>query len=112
MMCIRVDGNDLMAVFNATAKAREIALAEKRPVLIEAITYRQGHHSTSGDSSRCRSVDEVNMWQKTDHPISRFRQYLFSKNWWTQAEDEKLQKQLKKEVLLGLYYIFFVIFYF
>lgn len=102
MMCIRVDGNDLMAVFNATAKAREIALAEKRPVLIEAITYRQGHHSTSDDSSRYRSVDEVNMWQKTDHPISRFRQYLFSKNWWTQAEDEKLQKQLKKEVLTAL----------
>ena len=112
MMCIRVDGNDLMAVFNATAKAREIALAEKRPVLIEAITYRQGHHSTSDDSSRYRSVDEVNMWQKTDHPISRFRQYLFSKNWWTQAEDEKLQKQLKKEVLLGLYYIFCVNFLF
>ena len=40
MMCIRVDGNDTMAVFNATAKAREIALAEKRPVLIEAMTYR------------------------------------------------------------------------
>ena len=40
MMCIRVDGNDLMAVFNATAKAREIALAESRPVMIEAMTYR------------------------------------------------------------------------
>ena len=40
MMTIRVDGNDLMAVFNATAKAREIALAENRPVMIEAMTYR------------------------------------------------------------------------
>ena len=40
MMTIRVDGNDLMAVFNATAKAREIALSENRPILIEAITYR------------------------------------------------------------------------
>lgn len=88
MMTIRVDGNDLMAVFNATAKAREIALAENRPVMIEAMTYRlvtyfsnlippvlfrQGHHSTSDDSSRYRSVDEVNMWKNTDHPISRFR---------------------------------------
>ena len=40
MMTIRVDGNDLMAVFNATVKAREIALSENRPILIEAITYR------------------------------------------------------------------------
>lgn len=63
---------------------------------------RQGHHSTSDDSSRYRSIDEVNMWQKTDHPISRWRQYLFSKGWWTQEKDEALQKQLKKEVLTAL----------
>ena len=40
MMCIRVDGNDLMAVFNATVKARKLALTENRPVMIEAMTYR------------------------------------------------------------------------
>jgi len=102
MMCIRVDGNDLMAVFNATAKAREIALAESRPVMIEAMTYRQGHHSTSDDSSRYRSVDEVNMWKDTDHPISRFRQYLFNKNWWSVEEDSALKKKSKKEVLTAL----------
>ena len=43
MMSIRVDGNDLIAVYNATAKAREIALAENRPVLIEAMTYRSDY---------------------------------------------------------------------
>jgi len=102
MMTIRVDGNDLMAVFNATVKAREIALSENRPILIEAITYRQGHHSTSDDSSRYRSVDEVNMWQKTDHPISRFRQYMMTQNWWSMEEDAALQKSLKKEVLSAL----------
>lgn len=42
------------------------------------------------------------MWQKTDHPISRFRQYLFNKGWWTQEQDEDLQKQFKKEVLTAL----------
>jgi 2-oxoisovalerate dehydrogenase E1 component alpha subunit len=44
---IRVDGNDLLAIYNATEKAREIIIKEKRPVLIEAITYRVGDHSTS-----------------------------------------------------------------
>lgn len=99
MIYMRVDGNDLMAVFNATSKARQIALEENRPVLIEAMTYRQGHHSTSDDSSRYRSVDEVNMWAKTDNPISRWRQYLFKQGWWTEAQDEELAKKYRKEIL-------------
>ena len=37
---LRVDGNDVLAVYNATKKARELAVSENRPVLIEAMTYR------------------------------------------------------------------------
>ena len=59
MSTIRVDGNDVLAVYNATKAARDIAANENRPVLIEAMTYRIGHHSTSDDSSAYRSVDEV-----------------------------------------------------
>jgi 2-oxoisovalerate dehydrogenase E1 component alpha subunit len=40
MHSIRVDGNDLFAIYFATKKAREIILKEKKPVLIEAISYR------------------------------------------------------------------------
>ena len=54
-----MDGNDVLAVYNATRAAREIAASENKPVLIEAMTYRIGHHSTSDDSSAYRSVDEV-----------------------------------------------------
>ena len=39
MLTIRVDGNDVFAVYNATLKARQVALSEMRPVLIEAMTY-------------------------------------------------------------------------
>ena len=63
MATIRVDGNDVLAVYNATQKAREIAATENKPVLIEAMTYRIGHHSTSDDSSAYRSVDEVRIFQ-------------------------------------------------
>lgn len=49
---IRVDGNDALAVFNAVHVARKMAINESRPVLIEALTYRAGHHSTSDDSSK------------------------------------------------------------
>ena len=37
---IRVDGNDVLAIFNATRYAREVAVDEQRPVLIEAMTLR------------------------------------------------------------------------
>ena len=53
-MHLRIDGNDLFAVYNATKEARRIALEENRAVLIEAMTYRRGHHSTSDDSSAYR----------------------------------------------------------
>lgn len=40
MKAIRVDGNDVFAVYNVTKAAREIALNRSRPVMIEAMTYR------------------------------------------------------------------------
>ena len=39
-MAIRVDGNDVFAVYNVTKAARDIAVNQQRPVLIEAMTYR------------------------------------------------------------------------
>ena len=40
MEAIRVDGNDVLAVYNVTKHARKVAVEEQRPVLIEAMTYR------------------------------------------------------------------------
>lgn len=40
MDTIRVDGNDVFGVYNATKAAREMCVKENRPVLIEAMTYR------------------------------------------------------------------------
>ena len=59
---IRVDGNDIFAVYNVMKAARERASVNNRPVLIESMTYRVGHHSTSDDSSAYRSLQEVNYW--------------------------------------------------
>lgn len=59
---IRVDGNDLCAIYIATKKARELILKDKMPVLIEAISYRQGDHSTSDFSQRYRDEKEMLKW--------------------------------------------------
>ncbi|XP_035950795.1 2-oxoisovalerate dehydrogenase subunit alpha, mitochondrial isoform X2 [Halichoerus grypus] len=99
IMSIRVDGNDVFAVYNATKEARRRAVAENQPFLIEAMTYRIGHHSTSDDSSAYRSVDEVNYWDKQDHPISRLRHYLQSRGWWDDEQEKAWRKQSRKKVM-------------
>ncbi|KAL3895062.1 MAG: hypothetical protein SGCHY_004919 [Lobulomycetales sp.] len=99
MHTIRVDGNDVLAVYAATHAAREIAVGQSRPVLIEAMTYRVGHHSTSDDSSAYRSKDEVSDWQKNDSPITRFRKYLESAGIWDEAMEQDFRKQTRKDVL-------------
>jgi 2-oxoisovalerate dehydrogenase E1 component alpha subunit len=59
MPTIRVDGNDIFAIYNACKQAREIIIKEKRPALVEAISYRVGDHSTSDFSQRYRDEKEM-----------------------------------------------------
>ncbi|GAB6026028.1 hypothetical protein CHUAL_012239 [Chamberlinius hualienensis] len=95
----RVDGNDALAVYNVTKEARKIAVGENRPVLIEAMTYRIGHHSTSDDSTAYRSVDEVRYWDKVDHPISRLRNYMVNQGWWNEDKEKQWKDESKKLVM-------------
>ena len=76
MYTIRVDGNDLLAVKTATEAARDLAIKESRPVLIESMSYRRGHHSTSDDSTRYRGITEIKMWEDHYDPVKRFRKFI------------------------------------
>jgi len=80
---VKVDGNDVFAMFAAAKAAIEKARSGKGPTLIESYTYRVGDHTTSDDASRYRSKDEVEAWKKKD-PIERLRKYMESKGLWTQ----------------------------
>jgi len=79
MASIRIDGNDPLAVYNATKTAREVALSTNRPVLIEAMTFRVGHHTTSDDWKAYRKVEEVEFFKCEKDPINRFMVYLSNK---------------------------------
>lgn len=57
-----------------------------------------GHHSTSDDSSAYRSVDEVNYWDKQDHPISRLRHYMQGRGWWDEEQEKGWRKSSRKKV--------------
>jgi 2-oxoisovalerate dehydrogenase E1 component alpha subunit len=72
---VRVDGNDVLAVYRATREAAARAYAGEGPTLIEALTYRIGAHSTADDPGRYRDDDEVSAARAFD-PIVRFRSWL------------------------------------
>jgi pyruvate dehydrogenase E1 component alpha subunit len=72
---VRVDGNDVLAVYAAVHEAHARARAGGGPTLIEAVTYRMGAHSSSDDPSRYRDDSEETAWRDKD-PLKRFAIWL------------------------------------
>jgi len=102
MHCIRVDGNDLAAVYLATQAARELCL-QGEPVVVEMMTYRRGHHSTSDDATRYRGGVEVKrMAQSGLEPISRSQLLLESEGHWSEKQEEDLREETREEVMRAL----------
>lgn len=99
ILTIRVDGNDLLAVRRVTQQARELATRNQRPVLIEAMSYRISHHSTSDDSFAYRSKREVEDWKRKDNPVVRFRKWMENQGWWNDEKEAELKTRVKKDVL-------------
>ena len=98
---IRVDGNDILAVYEAAVAARELALRTSHPVIIETMSYRLGAHSTSDDPSSYRSVAEEQEWREKD-PIARMKIWLINRGWWSDAQEQSLQREYKEEILAAL----------
>ncbi|NMH58447.1 thiamine pyrophosphate-dependent enzyme [Alteromonas ponticola] len=98
---IRVDGNDILAVYAATKLARELALKDECPVLIEAMTYRLAAHSTSDDPTGYRSREEEDKWRAKD-PIKRMEKWLESKGWFDEKAAQKLLEQTRQDVLAAV----------
>lgn len=98
---IRVDGGDALAVHEATREARRLAVSRGAPVLLEAMSYRSGHHSTSDDSSRYRSADEMKAWRARD-PVTRFELWLASKGWWDEGLAQERRKAARAEAIAAL----------
>jgi pyruvate dehydrogenase E1 component alpha subunit len=72
---VRVDGNDVLAVYRVVREAVERARRGGGPTLIEALTYRIGAHSTADDAARYRDPEEVERARAFD-PIARYTAWL------------------------------------
>ncbi|MFL6690968.1 MAG: 3-methyl-2-oxobutanoate dehydrogenase (2-methylpropanoyl-transferring) subunit alpha [Alphaproteobacteria bacterium] len=94
---LRVDGNDFLAVYAATAWAAERARANLGATLIELYSYRAEGHSTSDDPARYRPADEAKAWPLGD-PVERLKQHLIALGEWDQAKHEAAQKDAMQQV--------------
>jgi 2-oxoisovalerate dehydrogenase E1 component alpha subunit len=95
---IRVDGNDLLAVYAVTRWAAQRARQGGGPTLIEHVTYRGGAHSTSDDPSRYRPKDEWAAFPLGD-PVKRLKQHLIKSGHWSEEQHTALNQELKEGVL-------------
>ncbi len=99
MKGIRIDGNDIFAVYQTVSEAAERARRGEGPTLIEAITYRLGPHSMSGDDpTRYRPQTEEEEWKEGKDPVKRFRLYLEAQGLWSQEWEAELEKEMKAEI--------------
>lgn len=94
---LRVDGNDILAVYAATKWAADRARQGGGATLIEHYTYRKEGHSTSDDPSKYRPENEGEVWPFGD-PIERLKIHVIHLGVWDDAQHEALAEDLKKEV--------------
>lgn len=95
---IRVDGNDLLAIYSVTRWAADRARSGGGPTLIELVTYRGGAHSTSDDPSRYRPKNEWEAFPLGD-PVERLKQHLIKIGCWSDEQHTAAEDEMKETVL-------------
>src|SRR5215831_9314282 len=97
LACLRVDGNDFLAVYSATRWAADRARANRGATLIELFTCRAASHSTSDDPSKYRAEDEWRNWPYGD-PVQRLSAHLTRLGQWSPERHRQLEGELADEV--------------
>ena len=94
---VRVDGNDIFAMYSAIKQAVDRARAGGGASFIEALTYRLGAHSSSDDPTRYRDEAEPTAWKERD-PLRRFKTWLLAEGVLTAEQEGKLAADLEAEI--------------
>jgi pyruvate dehydrogenase E1 component alpha subunit/2-oxoisovalerate dehydrogenase E1 component alpha subunit len=98
---MRVDGNDILALYRCFREAADAARQGAGPTFIEALTYRIGPHSSSDDPTRYRSDEEVERWKARD-PIARFERYLRRAGLLDDEARDRLGREVDEEVMAAI----------
>jgi pyruvate dehydrogenase E1 component alpha subunit len=95
---LRVDGNDVLAVYEATRYATEKARRGDGPTFLELLTYRVSAHSSSDDPTRYRDESVTAEWRNVRDPVARARAWVIAAGWWSEGEDAALAERLEAEI--------------
>ncbi|MGE0199611.1 MAG: thiamine pyrophosphate-dependent dehydrogenase E1 component subunit alpha [Candidatus Melainabacteria bacterium] len=94
---VRVDGNDVIAVYQATKLAADRARRGEGPTLLELLTYRSGSHSSSDDPTRYRSREEMDLWKSRD-PIERMKHYMQQLGLWSEEYETRIWEEIRFKI--------------
>lgn len=95
-----VDGNDVVAVYEAAERAVNRARNGEGPTLIESVTYRWKGHSRS-DKNLYRTKEEIEEWKEKD-PIARFIGRVQEAGLLNQGECDAIQQQAVDEIFAAV----------
>ncbi|MGH1364468.1 MAG: alpha-ketoacid dehydrogenase subunit alpha/beta [Calditrichia bacterium] len=97
---IRIDGNNVLEVYETVKKAADKARKGGGPTLIEAVTFRmRGHEEASGVKYIPKELFEI--WEERD-PIKRFEDYLLREGKIKEADRKSLEARLSEEIELAI----------
>lgn len=93
---IRIDGNNIIDVYDTIKGVREYCIANQKPYLVECMTFRmRGHEEASGVKYVPPQLFEE--WEKKD-PIKNFEQWLLAQNIITATDIESVRNEFKNHI--------------
>ncbi|WP_257008282.1 pyruvate dehydrogenase (acetyl-transferring) E1 component subunit alpha [Bacillus sp. FJAT-45350] len=96
---IRVDGNDIFAVYLAVKEATERANRGEGPTLIESMTFRYGAHTTADEPKKYRDQERLSAeWRKNRDPLTRLEKFITKKGLWNEEQEELLIKEVNNQI--------------
>jgi pyruvate dehydrogenase E1 component alpha subunit len=93
----RVDGNDVLAVYDKSREHCQRARDGGGPGFIEAVTYRMVEHNTADEESVYRGEDERKYWEDKD-PIDRFETFLLQDGVLDEGDPEAIREGVQEEI--------------
>jgi 2-oxoisovalerate dehydrogenase E1 component len=93
---IRIDGNNILSVYDTIKGVREYCIANQKPYLVECMTFRmRGHEEASGTKYVPKHLFEI--WEQKD-PLKNYEQYLLQTGVLTQLQAEEIRSGIKEQI--------------
>ncbi|HJV47435.1 MAG TPA: thiamine pyrophosphate-dependent dehydrogenase E1 component subunit alpha [Bacillota bacterium] len=103
MPSARVDGKDVLAVYQAAEEAIQRARRGEGPTLIECITYRNYGHF-EGDAQKYKKADEKSIHLKELDAIANFRTYLLNQQLIKEQELDEIENSVEEAIQKAIEY--------